>query len=162
MEMSPHALGLQVSYSQWATSRLLTLARTLSDDEVTRHLGNSHGTILRTFQHTYYADRTWFGRLEGTPPASFEDPAPGPSLGDLEHDWLSMLARMADFARHCDPMQILSYKNLKGQPFERPYWQVILHVVNHATYHRGQVASLMRQLGAQPPSTDLIYYYLSL
>jgi uncharacterized damage-inducible protein DinB len=53
----------------------------------------------------------------------------------------------------------LTYKNLKGESFTYPLGQLMLHMVNHSTYHRGQVATLMRQLGAQPISTDLVLYY---
>jgi uncharacterized damage-inducible protein DinB len=152
MEVSSNALALQVNYSLWATRRLLTQAGTLPENT----------DILKKFQHIYYADRTWFSRLDGAPWPTFEDPAPGPGIADLEREWPPLLARLEDYARQCDPMQILAYKNLKGQPFERPVWQVILHIVNHGTYHRGQAASLLKQAGAQPPPTDLIYYYLSL
>ena len=50
----------------------------------------------------------------------------------------------------------------KGDPFETPLWQIVLHVVNHATLHRGQVMAMLRQLGIPPPPTDLISYYRSL
>ena len=153
------SLAAQVNYSQWASRKLLTLALTLPDEELTRHIGNSHGSILKTFQHTYYADRAWLSRIVGEG-AGFEDPAPGPSLSDLDHRWWPLLDRFEEALEQRKPTSILIYKNLKGQQFERPIWQVALHVVNHGTYHRGQVASMLRQLGHEPPSTDLIYYYL--
>jgi uncharacterized damage-inducible protein DinB len=55
----------------------------------------------------------------------------------------------------------LSYRNLKGEPATFPLGQLMLHAVNHSTYHRGQITTLLRQLGAQPVSTDLVLYYLS-
>ena len=47
-----------------------------------------------------------------------------------------------------------------GETYTRPLWQPVFHMVNHSTYHRGQVVSLLRQMGYQPPSTDLIYYFI--
>ena len=161
MEISPSVLATHMNYSQWASRKLLDLALTLPEEETVRHIGTSHGSILKTFQHTYYADRVWLWRLEGVPPQQFEDPAPGPSLAALDRDWWPLLTRFENWVKQCeDPMKPLSYKNLKGEPYERPIWQIVLHVANHGTYHRGQAASMMRQLGHHPPSTDLIYYYL--
>ena len=162
MEISSSLLAAQVNYSRWASHKLLTYALTLPEEDLTRPLGNSHGSILKTFQHTYYGDRIWYSRLNNTPlPATdFADPDPGPGIANLDREWWPMLASFAEAARHCDPYGILRYKNLKGELMERPNWQVILHIVNHGTYHRGQVAAMMRQQGHHPPSTDLIYYYL--
>lgn len=159
MQISSSLLAAQVDYSRWASRKLLTYAFTLPDQDVTKHIGNSHGSILKTFQHTYYADRAWLGRFEGAG-AGFEDPSPGPSLADLNRTWWPLLTRFEEVARSGDPLGGLRYKNLKGVEFARPNWQAILHVVNHGTYHRGQLASMMRQQGHLPPSTDLIYYYL--
>lgn len=158
MPVPAEILVTQVRYSQSASAKLLEFARTLPSEHITRQIGNSHGTLLGAFQHIYYADRVWLARLEGKP-QPFEDPAPGPSLEDLEKVWLPLLDRFAAFAAACDPGATLRYTNLKGDPFERLIWQIVLHVVNHGTYHRGQIASIMRQLGHQPPATDLIYHY---
>jgi uncharacterized damage-inducible protein DinB len=56
-------------------------------------------------------------------------------------------------------VRVVDYKDLKGNPHSTPVWQIALHVVNHATLHRGQAMSLLRQLGVAPPPTDLIFYY---
>ena len=159
MQISSSLLAAHAKYSRWASHKLLTYALTLSEEDTTQHIGNSHGSILTTFQHTYYADRIWLRRFEGAV-GEFEDPAPGPSLADLDRDWWPLLARFEEVAGTADPLSVLRYKNLKGEPFERPNWQALLHIVNHGTYHRGQIACMMRQQGHHPPSTDLIYYYV--
>ena len=53
----------------------------------------------------------------------------------------------------------LSYTDLKGNPWVSPIWQIVLHVVNHGTHHRGQVAGFLRSMGHAPPPLDLIAYY---
>jgi uncharacterized damage-inducible protein DinB len=60
---------------------------------------------------------------------------------------------------HQDIVRMIDYQDLKGNPHRTPIWQIALHVVNHATLHRGQAMSLLRQLGVPPPPTDLIFYY---
>jgi uncharacterized damage-inducible protein DinB len=51
------------------------------------------------------------------------------------------------------------HRNSRGMYFEMPIWQIVMHVVNHGNYHRGQVSRLMREAGFTPPSTDLIIFY---
>jgi len=54
---------------------------------------------------------------------------------------------------------VVAYKNIKGEPFQSPVWQIVLHIVNHASYHRGQITTMLRQLGHTPVPTDLIAFY---
>ncbi len=53
----------------------------------------------------------------------------------------------------------LAYINLKGQRYSYPLWQQLVHVVNHSSYHRGQVTTLLRQLGDEAVSTDFLVYF---
>jgi uncharacterized damage-inducible protein DinB len=69
-----------------------------------------------------------------------------------------MLDRFEAWAGAQDPNRVIEYKNLKGDAFAKPVWEILLHVVNHGTYHRGQIAAMLRQLGHVPPSTDFIYF----
>jgi uncharacterized damage-inducible protein DinB len=58
--------------------------------------------------------------------------------------------------------RMFAFKMLSGQPTSAPFWQMLQHVVNHGSYHRGQVTTMLRQLGAQPPkSLDMIAFYRS-
>jgi uncharacterized damage-inducible protein DinB len=59
--------------------------------------------------------------------------------------------------------RVIEYRLMSGTPGAAPLWQMVAHVVNHATYHRGQVTTLLRQLGAVPAkSTDMITYFREL
>ena len=79
-------------------------------------------------------------------------------LADLLQKWISW----ADTLTDADIERVIEYKALDGKPLRTPLWQIILHVVNHATLHRGQAMAMLRQLGVKPPGTDLIYYYREL
>ena len=78
--------------------------------------------------------------------------------GNLQSGWEAWAGSLTDG----DLERVAQYKALDGTPFESPVWQIVLHVVNHATLHRGQVMAMLRQLGAKPPATDLIYFYRDL
>jgi uncharacterized damage-inducible protein DinB len=67
-------------------------------------------------------------------------------------EWLSLLSED-------DLRKDVRYRNLRGQFYAYPLWQQLAHVVNHSTYHRGQVTTMLRQLGAAPVSSDLLLYY---
>ena len=151
------ALAAHLRYSAWASKRLLDFAVGVPHEYVTREIANSHGGILKTFQHIYYADRVWLSRMEGAPTA-FADPDPGPTLAELHQRWFAILERFEQWAAKQDGNRVVEYKNLKGDEFAKSVSKIVLHVVNHGTYHRGQIAAMLRQLGHVPTYTDLIYY----
>jgi uncharacterized damage-inducible protein DinB len=155
-------LGDLVRYSTWASKRLLAFAATLPEAELAHAIPNSHGGILKTFQHIYYADRIWLARLEHVTPTQWEDPAPGPSLADLDQAWWPLLDRMAACSEAGDGDAQLPIHWYTGADYVLPKYKVVIHVVNHASYHRGQIAAMLRQCGHVPPSTDLVFYQLGL
>jgi uncharacterized damage-inducible protein DinB len=159
------ALRLQVAYSRWASERLVAEAAKLTPEELTRDFGTADKSVLGTLVHVYAADRVWMGRITGHPPAKFIDPEKDMHLATLQQDWPGI----ADWWKtwigsHTEETlrQQVHYKDLKGNEYHTPYWQVTLHVVNHATHHRGQVSGFLRALGKTPPPVDLIAYYRSL
>jgi uncharacterized damage-inducible protein DinB len=90
-------------------------------------------------------------------PDLFPDPA------TIRTAWLEHEQKMRVFFQELDEIgitQVIEYKSLAGHPSSSVLWHMLQHVVNHATYHRGQVTTMLRQLDAVPPtSTDLITFY---
>lgn len=163
--MTANELVTHLQFSAWASKRMLDAAAQLSPQEVTRDLKTSHASVLNTLAHIYQADRIWFSRLEGVPRMTLTDPGEEHTLAVLQRDWPPLHARFVAWAsslEDADMDRVVVYKNTKGQAFEQRVSQAILHLVNHASYHRGQVTTLLRQLGRVPPGTDLIAYYRSL
>ncbi len=151
-------------YTKWATARTLETAADLSSDEATRDLGVSFGSVLGTLIHTFCADRMWLSRIEGKGRSSMLDPGEELSLGALQERWPALHDRWLQVAAGRSDVSIgedVVYQRTNSEDQRTPYWQVILHLVNHASYHRGQVASMLRQLGRIPLNTDLVTYYRS-
>lgn len=152
-------------YTLWASSKLLDAAGRLTTEELARDLQVSHSSLLGTLQHIYYADRIWLSRLEGRTLASFVDPEPGPDLDALKEHWPVVIRGLRDFVEYAPEglfEQDLPFKRLNGDTQCMAHWKVLLHVVNHATLHRGQVMGMLRQLGHVPPGTDYLFYHLQI
>ena len=150
-------------YTIWATEKILDSVHQLNDEELRRDLNVSHTSVLHTLQHIYYADRVWLTRLSGKTAAAFADEGDGPDLAQLGAAWPTLLNEFREYIEgltEAKNHQEFSYSNLQGLEMTLRRWQAILHVVNHASIHRGQVVSMLRQLDKHPPSTDLVYYYL--
>lgn len=165
MEFNVKAVRTHLDYSDWASSRLVSAASTLPPEELTRDFGTADHSVLGTLVHVYAADRVWLGRIRGNPPARFMDPEKDMRLEVLRDDWPRLREEWRSWAGGLTDESLsarVQYKDLKGNAYETPLWQIVLHVVNHGTHHRGQVSGFLRAMGHTPPPLDLMAYYRSL
>lgn len=98
----------------------------------------------------------WLGRSPGFPTENF------PDLASLRSRWQKIDSDLSAFVQRLtssDLDRVVEYKNTKGRAFSNPMWQMLQHLVNHGTYHRGQITTLLRQLSATPVATDMIAFY---
>jgi uncharacterized damage-inducible protein DinB len=160
--MYSQMLLTHLRYHRWATEQVLKQAQALDAERQMRNLQGSFGTLYGTLAHLFQADAIWLDRLQGKPTRSLADyEAPGCTY-DLGDEWLKLLDRMIKLAEGLSQdgwTGKLAYKLLNGTPFESSRWQIVLHVVNHGTHHRGQVTHMLRQLGEKPLGLDLIRFY---
>jgi uncharacterized damage-inducible protein DinB len=152
-----------LDYHYWARDRMLEAVEALTPEQFTRHLGNSFGSVRDTLAHIYGAEWIWYARWHGEAPTALPPVDTFPDLVSLRQAWRDHEARMRAYVDALDDNGLeraLAYKMTNGQPTASVLWHMLQHVVNHASYHRGQVTTMLRQLGAAPPkSTDLITYY---
>ena len=119
-------------------------------------------SIFETLVHIYQADCAWFGRIHGDPDSQTATYPPKPDLNGLANDWLALLDSAVEWSSKLSEAEwnsVISYKDSRGNNHQTAVLPIIMHVVNHGSYHRGQVSSLLRQSGATPPNTDLINFY---
>jgi uncharacterized damage-inducible protein DinB len=152
-----------LEFHYWARDRVLDAATELSIDQYTRDLGSSFPSVRDTLVHLYSAEWAWYQRWHGTSPASMLSAADFPDVATLRAAWVSHETRMRAFLDVLGEegiMRPFDYKSLDGRSFRSAFWEMLHHVVNHGTYHRGQVQTMLRQLGAKPArSVDLIVFY---
>lgn len=149
------------AYNAWANARTIASVEALTEEEYARNLGGGWPSVRDTFVHIGSATRAWRERFAGRSPDRLQTGADVPARPDA-----IALLRDADreieaFVREtpaADRSKILAYVNLQGATKRVPYWAVFRHVVNHASYHRGQISSMIRTLGKDPKPTDLVFW----
>ncbi|PYS43172.1 MAG: damage-inducible protein DinB [Acidobacteria bacterium] len=126
----------------------------------------SHGSIFGTLLHMAGAEWIWLERWHGHSPAKAEawslwTTESSPDLATLNERWRDIIDRRARYISALDETRLaaeLPFKLLSGDPNSMRLVDQMQHVANHATLHRGQVVGMIRQLGIDPPSTDLLFY----
>jgi uncharacterized damage-inducible protein DinB len=125
-------------------------------------MGNSFSSVRDTLAHILGAEWIYLERWQGRSPKASLDPATFPTVQSLESRWETVERDQMQFIEALTPQRLreeLAYVNLRGQRYSYPLWQQLVHVVNHSSYHRGQITTLLRQLGAEAMSTDFLVYF---
>jgi uncharacterized damage-inducible protein DinB len=161
MSVSADFLRSQIDYTAWASLLLLDAAAALTPEELTRDFQTADRSVVGTLVHIYAADQIWLARVVGGP-ESFSISDSERSLLGLRIAWPPLLEGWKKWAANMSDEDVraqFAYTDTKGRPWRQPLWQIIQHVVNHGTHHRGQVSGFLRSLGHTPPVTDLHHYY---
>jgi uncharacterized damage-inducible protein DinB len=164
MSVPAGTLRTHIEYTAWASRLLVDAAAQLSPEELTRDFQTADRNVLETLIHVYAADRLWLSRFDGGPHPGFVTDADR-SLAVLQNEWPVLHERWKQWAAGITDAGAAApvvYTDMKGRHWTQPLWQLVLHVVNHGTHHRGQVAGFIRTMGHTPPLTDLVYYYREL
>lgn len=159
--MTPEHVRLLYEYNAWANQRVLEACGALSDEQFTRDLGSSFRSVRDTLVHIFGAEWIWLERWHGRSPTALPPATEFSTLGGIRVRWAEVERDLMDFVAGlsvADLDRVIEYRNTRGNRFAYPLRSMLQHLVNHGTYHRGQVATLLRQLGAQPRPTDLLRY----
>lgn len=159
--MRPSEAAILLSYNAWANRRLLGAAADLPRDLLERDLATSHRSVWGTLLHIAWGEWLWLGRWQAAP-ARGADPTDCRSLSELERRWTEIAREQRAFLASLggrDFDRPISYENPPGTTWTYPLREMVRHVVNHSSYHRGQIASLLRRLGATPPATDYLVFF---
>ena len=160
LSVSADVLRDHLGYTAWASRRLVEAAAQLSPEQLSRDFQTADRSVLGTLAHVFAADRIWLARMLNEPIPTFLTDADY-RLSVLQNDWPALLERWQEWARGLTDESagaMLSYER-QGTTYRQPVWQVVLHVVNHGTHHRGQVSGFLRTMGHTPPPLDLVAYH---
>lgn len=161
--MTREDLQTLLEFHYWARDRMLAALEPLTSEQYTRDLGSSFRSPRDTAAHIYSAEWIWHQRWLGSSPSSRPSPDQFPDVATLRGAWAELETKVRRFVGGLgeeEVERVLPYALLDGTASASAIWQMVQHVVNHATYHRGQVATMLRQLEAAPlKSTDMATYY---
>ena len=142
---------------------MLNAAAALPPEQFTRDLGSSFKSIRDTLAHTYAAENAWCLRWHGNSPTALIAADQFPDVESLRVAWTELESKVRAFINdHGEEgvTRVIDYKLLSGQPGSSPLWQMLQHIVNHGSYHRGQVTTMIRQMGGTPAkSVDMVAFY---
>ena len=154
-----------LDYNYWARDRMLDALDLLTPEQFTQAAGGSFTSIRDTAAHMLGAEIVWYFRWHGESPSALPLGDRFADVASLRREWRQHESKMRSFLQtrsDADVDKVYHYTLTTGPSGSSPLWQIVQHLVNHGTYHRGQVTTLLRQIGAKPPeSTDLIGFYRS-
>jgi uncharacterized damage-inducible protein DinB len=146
-------------YSAWANARLFAALAGLSTGEATASRATGFGNMVNTLNHSHVVDLIWQAHLEGRPhgfTARITDTEPGlEALRQAQAQIDSWYIRYADRLTDEAHNEVVHFTFVDGGPGAMTRGDMLLHIVNHKTYHRGVVADLLYQAASRPPTMDL-------
>lgn len=160
--MTLQEIKLLHAFNSWATQRIFETLATVSADILNADRKASHGSITGTLTHLVGAEKIWLSRWMGKPDRTMLKPGDAPDLAALKSTWETVgyeTARWLGTMTDRKLQEQFSMTNARGETLTQTYWQAFQHVVDHSTYHRGQIITLLRQSGITPPATSLILFY---
>ncbi len=161
MASSLSTIKLLYDYNRWANARLLAACEPLTLEQWGRRLGCSWGSVHGLFTHILAAQVIWLARWKGDSPRALRQEAEFPTFADLEKAWLDAELALIEFINSLNEKSLtdeITYTNTRGETYTYPLGQLMLHLVNHSSRHRGELAAMLTLLSAPHPEDDLLLY----
>jgi uncharacterized damage-inducible protein DinB len=146
-------------YTDWANQRVLTCASKLPNDQFCHSDLEGVWSVRETLVHILWGQEIWLDRWLGLMRGDLWSPEAFPAVDKLITDWDRVTSKTWSFIDTLTDARLAadwSYTNQRGDSFTRPLWQMMLHQANHATYHRGDVASMLTRYGQSPGEIDVL------
>ncbi len=164
--MLAEALRTLYGYNGWATERVLDRAAELTPEQLLAPGGAGRGSVRDTLVHLIGAQRGWLSWWDGSVPAEdaqrFKlDPADFPDLAAVRAVWEEVERRTQAFVvglSDAEVAQVYGRRLPNGADRRMPLWRMMLHVINHGTQHRSEVAAMLTGFGHSPGDIDLLFY----
>ena len=159
--MTSQEITQLVAFNRWANQCFFEALSQLPAEQYRQDMHSSHGGIHGTLAHLIGAERGWLSRWQGQSDTGTAAISQMHSVAELRVFWEGVCDEMSQFLTSMDDQklqQTLSTTARSGN-HTASYAQMIQHVIDHSSYHRGQLVTMLRQLGVTPPSTGLIRFY---
>jgi uncharacterized damage-inducible protein DinB len=160
--MMKYTMQKHLEYSVWANTKLAQIIEKADEDILRREVKSSFPSLEKTILHIMDAEFIWLRRLQGESLMNWPSQGFNGDRAELLQAWVAQSKALSDFVGSKGEgylQTVVEYKNMKGDTFSNTVEELLYHVVNHGTFHRGQIVTILRELGYEDlSSTDLITY----
>lgn len=142
-------------FLRWGDQQSMRAARTVRDEDYYKEQGISAGSLHKQLVHCMGVQWLWLCRFRGESPQRVEDFNDYPTRMAIEQRWPLVHAALIDFVGRTTPQQLgnpVTYHDTKGTAHTLPLRDMILHLIDHGSYHRGQIATMIKKAGGTPSS----------
>ena len=149
------------AFNKWADSRVVHALQALDEEQYGRELGGGWSSVRATFVHIAGATWAWSERVAGRECTKLHTVEQLPRLDDAVAVLGEAHARFDATVAGVTPDKLnetFVWKNLSGAEKKAPFFVILRHVVNHESYHRGQISSMVKRLGGKPIATDFVLW----
>jgi uncharacterized damage-inducible protein DinB len=160
--MTPGEIRTLFDYNAWANHRSLEAAAALPNEQFTKALVSSFPSVRDTLAHICGAEWIWHQRFQDISPSALPDLSSLTTAEALRAHWSAQESKLLEFVAQitqADLDRVIEFKTLNFGVYRSSLLHCMQHLVNHGTYHRGQITTLLRQLGRKPILTDLMHFY---
>lgn len=144
----------EINYHYWANVRLLEHINQLKSEVFSKEVKSIFPSLAAIFEHIYKVDTLWLKRMLGEGNPDFEEVKFASPLVAIEH----FESNLTLFKQICSKEGSIVYKNTRGEIFQNDIYEILRHIVNHGTYHRGNVSAVLHQIGEKSISNDFIIF----
>lgn len=152
-------------YNEWATNRLFEASAAVPEGELTANRGASSGAILMAFAHLAAAETNWLGRwTTGRNTTPTQELQKMPNMETVRAAFHASHTGLREFVAALTEERLevdLKTRDSSGHEISRPLWQMMAHVANHGTYHRGEIAAMLTDLGHSPGDIDFLFWEIA-
>lgn len=145
-------------YNTWANKKTLDSLEGISNDAFVAPMGGSFASIRDTMVHILGAEWIWWQRCIGERPKGLLDINDFPDVASLRERWTEIDNGFMSLVNGADLNEDITYVNRHGNQYTYSVGKILLHTANHSSYHRGQIVTLLRQIGAKPAVTDYLVW----
>lgn len=149
-------------YNYWANKRYLTVAETLTEEQLFRRQGHSWDSVHATLVHMMSSERMWRQRWRGEQ-GEFLDAREFPAVASIKEYWVNVEKSLRAFIAEQTEETLqhpVTYTNPKGETFTLPLWQMMVQPPNHNTHHRGELAAMFALMNVPHPEEEIVQYFL--
>jgi len=149
-----------ITYNTWANQKIAGQIQLYSHDQLTKETGGSFPSIRLTLLHLIESDWIWMHRFKGMPLVAIPTDWPTNDVPAMVAIWMSIQQEMEAVVANLVPTRdaTIAFTTKKGVSYSMPFLDIVIHVTNHGTYHRGQMVNMIRMLGEQPVNTDYFIF----